>query len=143
MPRFVLLLHECPDEQPRETHCDLMLECDSVLRTWAIPQVPRAWNCLGLPAQMLSAANTVEARRIADHRLDYLHTEGEISGNRGRVRRLEEGTYRVGALPTTFRLDGQVVRGDVEIAPHAGDQAQCTLRFRAVENVSQERLTDS
>jgi DNA polymerase Ligase (LigD) len=77
MPRFVLLEHLWDG-----VHWDFMLEAGEVLRTWAI-DAP------------IVAGVDLPARAIGDHRRLYLEYEGEISGNRGRVRRLEEGTYRV------------------------------------------------
>ena len=75
MPRFVLLEHRW-----NGIHWDLMLERGGVLCTWAIdaPVVPD----VDLPA-----------RALADHRRIYLEYEGEVSGNRGTVRRIDEGTY--------------------------------------------------
>jgi DNA polymerase Ligase (LigD) len=75
MPRFVLLEHRWEG-----IHWDLMLERGAVLSTWAIdaPVVPDA----DLPA-----------RALADHRRIYLEYQGDVSGNRGTVRRIDEGTY--------------------------------------------------
>lgn len=75
MPRFVLLEHRW-----NGVHWDLMFEVGDVLRTWAIdaPIVPGA----DLPA-----------RALGDHRRVYLEYEGEISGNRGTVRRVDQGRY--------------------------------------------------
>jgi hypothetical protein len=77
MARFVLLEHRW-----RGVHWDLMLEQGDTLRTWAIdaPIVPE----VELPA-----------RSLADHRRIYLEYEGEVSGGRGSVRRLDEGTFTV------------------------------------------------
>jgi hypothetical protein len=77
MPRFVLLEHDWEG-----VHWDFMLESGETLRTWAIdaPIVP---------------GHDLPARALGDHRRIYLEYEGEISGGRGRVRRLDSGTYRV------------------------------------------------
>jgi len=83
MPRFVILLHtvgQAPGRPP--THFDLMFEHAGVLRTWAIEKLP-------------AAGETLIAERLADHRLAYLNYEGEISGGRGRVSRVEQGEYDV------------------------------------------------
>ncbi|MDR3638076.1 MAG: DNA polymerase ligase N-terminal domain-containing protein [Isosphaeraceae bacterium] len=75
MPRFVLLEHSW-----NGVHWDLMLEANGALRTWAIdaPIVPG----VELPA-----------RALAEHRLAYLEFEGEVSGGRGTVRRVDRGVY--------------------------------------------------
>lgn len=75
MPRFVLLEHVW-----NGTHWDLMLEAEGVLRTWAIDAPILAG--VELPAQALP-----------DHRMTYLDYEGEISGGRGTVRRIDAGQY--------------------------------------------------
>jgi hypothetical protein len=75
MPRFVLLEHH-----GHGVHWDLMLEAGGALRTWAI-DTPVVFGA-DLPA-----------RALPDHRLAYLDYEGAISGGRGWVRRVDQGTY--------------------------------------------------
>ncbi len=75
MARFVLLEHRW-----RGVHWDLMLERGETLRTWAI-DAP------------IVAGVELPARSLADHRMVYLEYEGEVSGGRGSVRRLDAGTY--------------------------------------------------
>ncbi len=77
MPRFVLLEHLWDG-----VHWDLMLERGDVLQTWAIDEP-------------IVSGRDLAARALGDHRCVYLEYEGEISGGRGRVRRLDSGTYRV------------------------------------------------
>ena len=77
MPRFVLLEHRW-----NGVHWDLMFETapGGLMPTWAIdaPVVP---------------GRDLPARRLADHRAAYLDYEGEISGGRGTVRRVDRGVY--------------------------------------------------
>jgi hypothetical protein len=75
MRRFVLLEHRWDG-----VHWDLMLEDGPVLRTWAI-DAP------------VVAGVELPARALADHRPLYLEYEGEVSGGRGVVRRLDRGPY--------------------------------------------------
>jgi hypothetical protein len=77
MPRFVLLEHTW-----NGVHWDFMLEVGEVLRTWAID------------AAIVSGQN-LTARALSDHRKVYLDYEGPISGDRGSVRRVDAGTFRV------------------------------------------------
>ena len=44
MLRFVLLLHDCPHDKPRPTHCDLMFEAGDSLATWALATLPSDWQ---------------------------------------------------------------------------------------------------
>ena len=77
--RYVVLRHEgVPDP-----HFDFMLELshDQPLATWRCP----AWPL----------SRRVRIIRLADHRREYLTYEGEVSGDRGRVTRVEAGTYRL------------------------------------------------
>jgi hypothetical protein len=80
--RFVVLRHEGV-EVP---HFDLMFETSpgSALATWRSERWP-----LDRP--------TI-ATRIGDHRSAYLEFEGELSGNRGHVKRVSSGTCFVEQL---------------------------------------------
>jgi hypothetical protein len=77
MPRFVVLEHDW-----NGVHWDFMLEDGEVLRTWAI-DAP------------IVAGRDLPARALGDHRPLYLEYEGELSGNRGMVRRIDAGTFRI------------------------------------------------
>ena len=77
MPRFVLLEHNW-----NGVHWDLMLEAGEILRTWAIDEP-------------IVSGRDLLARALGDHRKMYLEYEGEVGGDRGWVKRVEAGTYRV------------------------------------------------
>ena len=105
--RFALLLHILSDNR----HWDLMLENGDGLATWRLPLDPFA---------LATAATTdnVPAERIADHRLAYLTYEGPVSGERGEVRREDEGDYELlRSLPDVWlvRLAGRRLNGDFEL----------------------------
>ncbi len=74
--RFVVLEHRW-----NGVHWDFMVETrpGGLLRTWAINAEP-------VPGHDLPA------RALSDHRRDYLTYEGPVSGDRGVVRRWDEGT---------------------------------------------------
>src|SRR3972149_3655854 len=78
MPRFVLLIHECPGDRPRPTHCDLMLGGGAGLKTWSLAKLPQAWSGVGVSKSLpaIAASNVVEAERLADPRVGDLDTEG-------------------------------------------------------------------
>ncbi len=84
-PRFTLLAHHT-----EPLHYDLLLERPDSCWTWRLTAPP------GEP---------LEATRIADHRKHYLTYEGEVSGGRGRVERVDRGTYVVGQAGEVL-LDG-------------------------------------
>jgi hypothetical protein len=75
--RFVVLEHVW-----NGVHWDVMLESEEggPLRTWAVdaPIVP---------------GRELPARALADHRAAYLEYEGEVSGGRGEVNRVDRGGY--------------------------------------------------
>jgi hypothetical protein len=77
--RFVVLRHDGIDDP----HFDLMLETatGSSLTTWRSPVWP-----ITEPTNLL---------QLADHRRDYLEYEGKISADRGFVKRIESGNYRI------------------------------------------------
>lgn len=100
MPRFVLLYHDCPPHFERPSHWDLMLEAGEMLRTWALPRLPRDWRSWQARTALLrpecaavNEENVVDAQQLSDHRLDYLQLEGPLSGDRGSVVRIERGAY--------------------------------------------------
>jgi hypothetical protein len=122
MPRFVLLYHDCPAEFPRPSHWDLMLEQEGMLRTWALAELPQAWQPLverteeacrtSCPAA--SGANVIAAEALGDHRPDYLDYEGPVSDERGEVTRVESGTFETErATPDRWivTVDGQILAG--------------------------------
>ncbi len=101
MPRFVLLYHECPSDYARASHWDLMLEAGESLRTWALYELPNDWRAahsytatLVSSCTAASAENNVGAEPLGDHRRDYLEYEGPVSGQRGRVTRIDAGSYQ-------------------------------------------------
>lgn len=108
--RFVVLRHELPATSERGSHWDLLLEAEGVLRAWALDAPPRA-------------GETTTGRALPDHRLAYLDYEGPVSGDRGTVRRTDEGTYRLERdEPGEFAawLEGREYRGPVRLT-RAGD----------------------
>jgi DNA polymerase Ligase (LigD) len=100
MPRFVLLEHRWDG-----VHWDLMLQRGEVLRTWAID------------APVVAGAD-LPARALPDHRIVYLDYQGDVSGNRGTVRRVDEGTYaaiRWEEARVRIRLEGAQLVGEAEL----------------------------
>lgn len=78
MPRFTISHHTGSKDGD---HYDLMLEHGEGLRTWRL--VNTAFQAFQI------------ARQIKDHRKSYLDFEGEVSGDRGRVKIWDTGTYTV------------------------------------------------
>ena len=78
MPRFTISHHTGSKDGD---HYDLMLEHGEGLRTWRL--VNTAFQAFQI------------ARQIKDHRKTYLDFEGEVSGDRGRVKIWDTGTYTV------------------------------------------------
>jgi hypothetical protein len=100
MSQFVILEHNW-----NGVHWDFMLEVGDVLRTWAIdePIVP---------------GRDLPARALDDHRKIYLEYEGEVGGDRGWVRRVDKGTYRVlewSEDRVRVELAGAQLVGEVEL----------------------------
>lgn len=83
---FTLLEHAAPG-QP--AHWDLLIDDGNErVPTWRLAADPIA-----------AAGQPVPAERIADHRRLYLAYEGEVSGGRGRVRRVDQGAAVVTSWP--------------------------------------------
>ncbi len=121
--RFVVLWHEVPRESDRMSHWDVMFETSATgpLETWELLDEPHA----GL---------TTQARRLLDHRREYLEYEGPVSRNRGWVTRWDEGTYtrvKTGPKLRLLLLAGTRLHGLLEIEPASGDELRATFRFDA------------
>jgi hypothetical protein len=80
MPRFVILHHVTPRGYRDSPHYDLMLEDEGKLLTWSLPELPQ----VGMQ---------MTATKLPDHRLVYLEYEGPIAGDRGEVKRVDEGEF--------------------------------------------------
>jgi hypothetical protein len=116
MPRFVLLLHETPPGYPRPTHYDLMLEHGDVLWTWALEAFPEAHR-------------KIAAERLHDHRPVYLDFEGDVAGDRGSVRRVDQGHYDlISNADGSFEVElhGSLVRGRLYIGSDV-DHQRCWI----------------
>jgi hypothetical protein len=110
---YAVLEHEGPvSEKPsaggREVHWDLLV---------AVPGRERlaTWR---LSADPTGGEADVWAERIQDHRRVYLDYEGEISGGRGRVRRIDRGEAMIEQLSgerIRVRLAGGRLSGRFEI----------------------------
>jgi hypothetical protein len=76
--RFVILRHS--GHGP--LHYDWMFEAGDALATWQTAEGP----------DELFIGKPVGATKLPDHRLAYLDYEGPVSGDRGSVERIAEGT---------------------------------------------------
>ncbi len=119
MPRYVILRHSMPPDGARSSHYDLMLEGDGTLRTWALDSLP-------------TGDAEIAAEALPDHRIAYLDYEGPVSGNRGRVERIERGTYRA--------VEEGGLRVVIELADEAGTRKRLVLRR---EDAQRWRVTGS
>lgn len=80
--QFVLLHHILSDGE----HWDLMLDLGDKLATWQLLENP-------IPSIRQGALGGLPAHRIDDHRRAYLDLEGPVSGDRGHVKRVDQGVY--------------------------------------------------
>ena len=107
--RWVLLRHIGAPDDLAGIHFDLLLEDVDGCRTWRLPSIP------------VVDGKKVEVRSSPVHSLDWLNRiEGKVSGDRGWVIRLEDGTYS-GHLPidqhdlVDLDLDSKSISGRLEI----------------------------
>jgi hypothetical protein len=125
MPRFVVLRHDVPSGAEaltggRALHWDFMLEMGDVLRAWALAEQPD-------PAGM-----SCFAEKLPDHRLLYLDYEGEVSGGRGTVSRLDAGDYAsVGndKSEVVVRLNGRLLKGTARLSRGGPDDQRWRFSF--------------
>jgi len=119
--RFVIHLHSGYGPE----HFDLMLQQGPALATWQLSRPPGE----------LAEGQAMPARRIADHRLAYLHYEGPVSRGRGKVARLDAGACEIICADESrweFRLAGEKLRGRFELKRREG-----------ADDWTFERLSDS
>jgi hypothetical protein len=83
--RFVILWHEVDNMPGRQNHYDFLLESPGFFITIELSVLP--WEVA-----------SVRGRVLSPHRLEYWDLEGPISGNRGCVKRVMRGNYRM--IPT-------------------------------------------
>ncbi len=111
MPRFVILRHETAEG---EYHWDLLFESpDGPLLSYSLP--PR------LAEELLSVRKGIVSgpvRRLPDHRPYYLDYEGPVSGDRGSVRKIDDGEFSM-PEPNCFEIEGRRFRGTVQICSDA------------------------
>ena len=101
--RFVILHHLAPTGE----HWDLMLEQPDCLFTWRMSAEPVDRD-----------ACPIECLRINEHRKRYLEHEGPISGGRGIVSRVDQGTYQCLSADENgwiLNLQGRRLRGDFSL----------------------------
>ena len=85
--RWVLLEHTGAPDDHLDRHFDLLLEEELACRTWRLEKIPKP----GDPP--------VELSPLADHHLKWLNKkESEVSGDRGKAKRVFKGTYK-GPIP--------------------------------------------
>jgi hypothetical protein len=77
--RYVILEHTLKGEK----HYDLMLEVPGHEKLRSVQ----------LKTRLDTPGDTCEFKELEPHRRAYLEYEGEVSGNRGHVKRIERGTY--------------------------------------------------
>ena len=113
---FVLLRHE----MAAGAHWDLMLDAGDALATWQIADDPVGWA-------RATGAVRLRVRRLADHRRAYLDYEGPVSGDRGRVIRMDRGACELLACDARrweVRLAGDLLCGVFTLsATGGGDDA--------------------
>lgn len=105
MPRFVVLRHE----RKSAAHFDLMLEHEGALLTFSFREFP---------------SPGAAGERLADHRLAYLDIEGDIGEGKGRVARVESGSFDVIGIDEdslSVFLRGERLRGNARLVRESKD----------------------
>lgn len=125
--QFVILHHQLPPDSDRPSHWDLMLEHHGQLATWALERAPSAINHSPHP-------ESIPARQLDPHRLEYLHYQGPVSGGRGTVTRYDAGECdwswpQPAAAVGTLR--GQRLHGQFQLTANTDDPLNWTFHWLA------------
>lgn len=126
----VLLHHQTPPDlsPPVASHLDWLLENP------LDPQGPLLCWRVVIPCDQWAARGQVELIRISDHRRSYLQFEGELTGGRGSVKRVDQGIAKVldwTETGGTLELTLSQFTGRVALRATAGDR--WLLRIGGVE----------
>ena len=135
MARYSVLHHRVPEDSGRENHFDLLLENFGALATWEV---------LYWPPTTTETENQ-SARRLPDHRLEYLEFEGSLSNDRGQVKRVCEGTFQFVSQTTEHwivSMSGKVFSGIVHLNKAKADQDTNTTADDQCWILSWEPATD-
>ena len=113
---FVIQIHS--GFGPR--HYDLMLQHGRALATWQLPASPEG----------LRVGQSLAARHLPDHRLEYLTYRGPVSRGRGEVQPLDQGAlnYLVSEKDRLeVELNGRIFSGRYELRRRTDASAEWEL----------------
>ncbi|MDR2761728.1 MAG: hypothetical protein LBB88_03905 [Planctomycetaceae bacterium] len=141
MNQFVILLHklnQCAESDLESGHWDIMLEVEidglKQLDTWSIPPQLSLINSdldsdsdLDLDFCKLNSFSC-NAKKLPYHRIAYLDYEGDISNNRGNVKRIDKGLYQK-IDKNKFKLSGKLFNGNLIISNDANNPDSCKITF--------------
>ena len=132
--RFVILRHDIGPglDRTSQSHFDWMFQVDDRLKTWATATIDR-----------FDRAITMDADRLADHRVAYLEYQGALSGDRGRVTRVRSGQFTIVenrqdrfVATLTWQWEGQSQAGFVICQRIIVDSASCLDEMRSAWSLS-------
>lgn len=129
MPRYVILLHQMPADSGRPTHWDLMLEDGEILLTWALQALPEH-------------GSVAQVQMLPDHRPVYLTYEGPVSGNRGSVRRWDQGEFQWvqrNDHSLQIRVNGQRLDGEIRLTREQRSVASWRMEYLASDTAKQQQ----
>lgn len=116
MARYAVLRHEMPADSDRMNHFDLLLQQDDSLATWEIQHWPPVFP--------------QRAKRLPDHRNHYLEFEGPLSGNRGSVHRVCQGTMELlkqNDRTWIVEMSGRNFDGVIQLQSESNQMDQCWI----------------
>jgi hypothetical protein len=115
-----------------------MIEYGGVLKTWAIGELPADWASTSPSLTHAgSSGSAVVAERLADHRLDYLEYQGEVSQGRGVVTRAASGCYQL----FEYGADRLLVR--LTFDEQLGQAKEATLSLTRASNTGDYWILES
>lgn len=117
--------------QIQSMHFDWMFEQPNTLRTWSTACVSFQVDEETVTTPSRTISFDVPCDSLPDHRLEYLTYEGEIGGERGRVRRVLEGNYTP-VIDQPDRFEAELHWSD---GRHSGRALVCIYRSRRLEDV--------
>ncbi|MDR1484420.1 MAG: hypothetical protein LBT09_06315 [Planctomycetaceae bacterium] len=136
MNRFVILLHKLGEGVEGELgneHWDMMFEVEidgcRKLDTWAIPPQSNLIKTESGNIGKTLNAFSCPAKKLPYHRPEYLDYEGDISNNRGNVKKIDSGNFQK-IRENKFNLSGNLINGELTITnnPNKPDSHKITFK---------------
>jgi hypothetical protein len=130
MNRFVILLHKSVAVEHWDVMLEVLVDGCGQLETWSISPQANLHETESGNLNYKLKSFSCPAKKLPYHRIAYLDYEGEISNNRGNVKRIDKGKYQK-INDNKFRLYGKLLDGELTIINNKNNSNNsCEIIFK-------------